>query len=163
MIEYFIQLANSMKELNNYCGVMQVVSGLRITAVRRLKKTWKSVSSSNMQLWEKLQSIVSTDQNYNNLRNILQNCKLPALPYLGIFLSDLFFVVDGNQNFISTDPNIINFKKLRMIRNILEKIFHFQYSPFCFTHSSAVQRFIFSVEVKDEAQLENISLFVEPK
>jgi hypothetical protein len=40
VVEGFIKLLKCLKELQNYNGVMAIVSGLNSASVRRLKKTW---------------------------------------------------------------------------------------------------------------------------
>ena len=38
---------------------------------------------------------------------------LPCVPYIGIYLSDLTFIEDGNPEFL--DENLINFQKQEVI------------------------------------------------
>ena len=69
---------------------------------------------------EKLQSLVSSDGRYRNLRDSLHRTDPPCIPYLGMYLSDLNFIEEGTPNF--TDNGLLNFAKMRMVCNTVRKI-----------------------------------------
>lgn len=62
---------------------------------------------------DKLQSIVSTDGRFRNLRDALHRCDPPCIPYLGMYLTDLSFIEEGTPDF--TDDGLLNFSKMRMV------------------------------------------------
>ena len=64
---------------------------------------------------EKLQSLVSSDGRFRNLRDSLHRTDPPCIPYLGMYLSDLTFIEEGTPNF--TDNGLLNFAKMRMVTN----------------------------------------------
>ena len=68
---------------------------------------------------EKLQSLVSSDGRYRNLRDSLHRTDPPCIPYLGMYLSDLTFIEEGTPNF--TDNGLLNFAKMRMVNLIFYK------------------------------------------
>jgi hypothetical protein len=63
---------------------------------------------------EKLQSLISSDGRFRNLRDSLHRTDPPCIPYLGMYLSDLTFIEEGTPNF--TDNGLLNFAKMRMVR-----------------------------------------------
>lgn len=63
---------------------------------------------------QKLQSSVSSDGRFRNLREVLRRSEPPCIPYLGMYLSDLSFIEEGTPNF--TDDGLLNFSKMRMVR-----------------------------------------------
>ena len=62
---------------------------------------------------EKLQTLVSSDGRFRNLRDALHRTDPPCIPYLGMYLSDLTFIEEGTPNF--TDNGLLNFAKMRMV------------------------------------------------
>ena len=65
---------------------------------------------------EKLQSLVSSDGRFPNLRGSVPRTDPPCIPYLGMYLSDLTFIEEGTPNF--TDNGLLNFAKMRMVCNL---------------------------------------------
>lgn len=41
------------------------------------------------------------------------SCNPPAVPYLGMYLTDLAFIEEGTPNF--TEEGLVNFSKMRMV------------------------------------------------
>ncbi len=62
---------------------------------------------------DKLQTLVSSDGRFRNLRDALHRTDPPCIPYLGMYLSDLTFIEEGTPNF--TDNGLLNFAKMRMV------------------------------------------------
>lgn len=62
---------------------------------------------------DKLQTLVSTDGRFRNMREALHRCDPPCIPYLGMYLTDLSFIEEGTPNF--TDDGLLNFSKMRMV------------------------------------------------
>ena len=92
-IIFFINLARELQKLNNYDLVMSVVGGLNNHLVQRLRKTWKSVDSSYMLIFNELNEITSVKSNYQNYRNLIVNLKANNqrfLPILCMLFDQLF-------------------------------------------------------------------------
>lgn len=70
-------------------------------------------NSQTRQTIDKLQSIVSTDGRFRNLRDALHRCDPPCIPYLGMYLTDLSFIEEGTPDF--TEDGLLNFSKMRMV------------------------------------------------
>ena len=49
-----------------------------------------------------VQDTVSPKGQYSNYRKSLKELSRPAIPFLGVYLTDLTFIELGNQDFIST-------------------------------------------------------------
>lgn len=62
---------------------------------------------------DKLQTLVSTDGRFRNMREALHRCDPPCIPYLGMYLTDLSFIEEGTPNF--SDEGLLNFSKMRMV------------------------------------------------
>ena len=61
-----------------------------------------------------MQSIVSADGRFRNLRDSLHRCDPPCIPYLGMYLTDLSFIEEGTPDF--TEDGLLNFSKMRMVK-----------------------------------------------
>ena len=77
--------------------------------------------------------MAACDRNYAIYRSRLKSVNLPALPYVGLFLSDLTFVHVGNKptrmSNIDSTRELINFDKYNKLRNIVKEFLKFQ-EPF---------------------------------
>ncbi len=58
----------------------------------------------------------------------------PCLPYLGIFLSDLTFIEEGNKDTIIAGDGhgLINFEKRRKVAQVISRLQQYQRTPFGF-------------------------------
>uniref|UniRef100_A0A8C0NWZ6 Ras protein specific guanine nucleotide releasing factor 2 n=1 Tax=Canis lupus familiaris TaxID=9615 RepID=A0A8C0NWZ6_CANLF len=112
-IEKWVAVADICRCLHNYNGVLEITSALNRSAIYRLKRTWAKVSKQTKALMDKLQKTVSSEGRFKNLRETLKNCNPPAVPYLGMYLTDLAFIEEGTPNF--TEEGLVNFSKMRMV------------------------------------------------
>lgn len=64
----------------------------------------------------------------------------PCNPYIGMYLSDLTFIDEGNPSTIKSD--MINFSKFRLIARILERLQSFQENLFPFDPVDFVQDYL---------------------
>lgn len=92
IVTHFIKLGKRLLDLNNLHSLFAVTSALKSASVHRLDKTWSYVSKKERQAFEKLANIFCEDNNWSNLREIIDKLKLPCIPYLGIYLTDLVFI-----------------------------------------------------------------------
>lgn len=92
IVTHFIKLGKRLLDLNNLHSLFAVTSALKSASVHRLDKTWSHVAKKDRQAFEKLAGIFSEDNNWANLREIIDKLRLPCIPYLGIYLTDLVFI-----------------------------------------------------------------------
>ena len=109
-----------LRILKNFNASMEVIAGLQSASASRLKKTWALVPKDKLKLFEELTDLLSPTSNYSTLRNhIHKGISPPVIPYLGVYLSDLTFLEDGNPDF---SGNLINFDKRRRIATVINEI-----------------------------------------
>lgn len=111
-------VARYCKRLQNFNGLMEILSGVNSSAVRKVKSIWAALSAKEMAMYEELNQLMDPSSNYQKYREYLSECAKPCLPYFGtkvcsfwyfiififyvfsppsgIFLTDLTFVDDGN-------------------------------------------------------------------
>lgn len=136
IITHFIKLGKRLLDLNNLHSLFSVTSALKSASVHRLDKTWSCVAKKDRQAFEKLADIFKEDNNWANLREICDKLKLPTIPYLGVYLTDLIYIDLAHP----CTKNSIAEPEQREIRmnNILRVISIYQNSDY--SHIPVVER-----------------------
>ncbi|KAJ2890319.1 hypothetical protein GGI21_006212 [Coemansia aciculifera] len=65
----------------------------------RLKQTWALLPKKFNIMCKRLHEAMDPDHNYANYRAILRRSQPPLLPFLGLYLTDLTFLEDGNPTY----------------------------------------------------------------
>ncbi|KAL9119855.1 MAG: hypothetical protein Q9187_003591 [Circinaria calcarea] len=133
LIKHWVKVANKCLELNNYDSLMAIICSLNSTTITRLKRTWDMVSVKTKSTLENLKCIVEVSRNYAILRQRLQNHVPPCLPFVGMYLTDLTFVDNGNHNTRQLvgeggeeSVSVINFDKHMKTARIISELQRFQ-------------------------------------
>jgi son of sevenless-like protein len=145
----------------NYNGLLELVGGLNNPSVMRLNQTWKTLNKKYIDLLEKLKLIVSPEHNWKNYRPLMQNEAPPLVPYIGLFLSDLTFINDGNPTKVD---GLINWKKMRKLSAILGQIQRAQQSQYSNIQPDPDSQQFLRQElfILDDKELFNRSRVLEP-
>lgn len=157
-----IDIAVHLKALNNFNGIMEVLAGLRSSSVHRLKKTWALLHKDKLKAFEELLDLMSPDGNYTKFRKFLHSqISPPCIPYLGVYLTDLTFLEDGNPDNVA---ELINFDKRRRVAAVIKEIKQYQQEPYCLHVVPIIRGFLLaSGEYVDENSCYTLSLAVEPR
>ena len=100
---------------------------------------------------------------YRNYRAALEQVPSDqaAVPYLGVVLTDLTFIEEGNPNRID---NLIHFAKQRLVYTVIASVLRFQNKARpAATRNEMVQSFLKNMTVYDEKTLYAKSLEIEPR
>ncbi|XP_041064520.1 ras-specific guanine nucleotide-releasing factor RalGPS2 isoform X5 [Carcharodon carcharias] len=126
VLSHYVKTAKKLYELNNLHALMAVVSGLQSAPIFRLTKTWALLSRKDKTTFEKLEYLVSKEDNYKRLRDYVTSLKMtPCIPYLGIYLSDLTYI---DSAYPSTHSIIESEQRSNLMNNILRIISDLQQS-----------------------------------
>ena len=91
-------LAAACREINSFNAVQEIVAALNSASVYRLKLTWGQLKGKTEELWRRTQESLSKEANWKKFREVLAQCDPPCIPYLGVYLTDLTFIEDGNKD-----------------------------------------------------------------
>ncbi|MCJ1473214.1 hypothetical protein MMC13_001865 [Lambiella insularis] len=135
LIKRWVKIATKCLELNNYECVMEIHASLTNTAIYRLAKTWDQVPPKSKAALVNLTDVLGPDRNFSRLRQRLREHTDTCVPFLGMYLTDLKMVHDGNpalrqlpgtgQSF-DNPIQIINFDKHMKTAKIISEIQQFQ-------------------------------------
>ncbi|KAH3759619.1 Ras guanine nucleotide exchange factor [Pelomyxa schiedti] len=132
ILHRLILTADACFHLRNYNAVMEIMSALHNSALHRLKSSWELLPGTTWDLYDKYTQLFDPKGNFQPYRDTLKFAVPPCIPYLGVFLTDVVFVCDGNPNFVP-DTTLINFVKYRNLSNVIKAIQQFQMQPHSFT------------------------------
>jgi hypothetical protein len=129
----FINIAKHIYKLNNFNTLLAIISGMQNAGVHRLKFTKDGLDRRTVEDYDFLMAKMSSDRSYRAYREHILSCSPPCTPYLGIYLTDLTFVEDGNPDFLKskrTGRDLINWTKRRFVHNVISEIQTYQYKPY---------------------------------
>ena len=73
---------------------------------------------------------VDPDKNFTAYRDQLARLNPPSVPFLGVYLTFLTFIEDGNPNFLSGERKLINFGKRMKSAGVLREMQTYQTVPY---------------------------------
>lgn len=191
ILKQWIKIAEKCNEYQNFNSLMAITSALQSVNILRLKKTWDLVSPKYIQIFSDLKSVVAMDKNYATYRGLLRKHEIPCVPYLGLYLTDLTFVMEGNPvhrplfvdrnsptkilppgqnpNAIKTDIQVINFDRYERTVKIIGEVQIFQV-PYRMIGSPELQAWLkvtmsraYHQSTRDHNILWRRSCIIEPK
>uniref|UniRef100_A0A7S4PFG4 Ras-GEF domain-containing protein n=1 Tax=Paramoeba aestuarina TaxID=180227 RepID=A0A7S4PFG4_9EUKA len=160
-LKKFIDLMEALQALNNFNGMMEVLSGVNSSSVRRMKKTFSSLDAEYTKKFDKIEFLLSHKLSYKEYRHHLHNINPPCVPYMGVYLTDLTFLMDGNPD--NVDGGLINFKKRRLIAEVIEEIHQYQVGYLKNESVACIQTWMAQLPNMDDDSMYRWSKRVEPK
>lgn len=156
----FLRLADILRKMNNFNTMVAVVAGINASAVHRLKWTKEEVMKGIWPQFAECERLMSNEGSYKTYRGALFQARPPCLPYLGVYLTDLTFIEDGNPDYVN---ELINFSKRSLIYTVIAKIQQFQLLPYNFYPIHQIWEYIKRFPSMEEAELYSTSLKIEPR
>jgi len=162
LIQKFIAIAQKLRELNNYHDLMAVLAALSSGPVGRLKQTWQEVDKKQVSALHQLQELMHFKSSYKNYRSALRSTKPPAIPYIGMYLTDLTFIEEGGPNHIE---HRVHFLKKAKVAEVIQEFMLYQKQP----HAASIPRntkiiaWIMSWNPLSEEEAQKLSLKLESR
>nr|KAJ3412401.1 hypothetical protein HK105_002366 [Polyrhizophydium stewartii] len=165
IVKFFIKVAEYCLSMSNFNSLMAINTGLNSSTITRMRRTWDLLSAKHKSAFENMKRITNHQRNFAEYRTVLRRVQLPALPFLGLFLTDLTFTDDGNPD-RRNDGRLINFDKYAKTARIVQEVQRFQ-MPFVFVDVGEIQDYLIAAIEhegrRDAQELYEISLAFEPR
>lgn len=137
LIKQWAKIGMALLELNNYDSIMAIMCTINSSVIQRLKRTWDVVNKKTKARLDELDKLCDMSKNYSVLRRRLDAPTAPCLPFLGVYLTDLTFVIAGNPkrrelpgsaSETGEVVSVINFDMYMRISKIVSHLQKFQVS-----------------------------------
>ena len=167
VIEKFIDIANELKNLNNFNDCMSITSGLGQMILSKLTKSWKKVSSKEITLFHKIKRLLNFQDNYKNIREEIAKClkdEKPFVPFLGYYTKRICFLEESGK-YVKDKSALINVDKIAQVEQILNEFYEMNKSKYNFDIKEEIKNklsILQCLQPLTEAELENIGGLIEP-
>ncbi|KAJ7069680.1 ras guanine nucleotide exchange factor domain-containing protein [Mycena amicta] len=171
LIKFFIKVADRCTSLNNFSTPRAILAALDSSTISRLHQTWLGLPQKNKSQLESLRRLADHSRNYREYRSKLRNTAPPAVPFLGLYLTDVTFCREGNPSHraspLNPDKKLINFNKYHKLARIVQDMqrFQVQYPLKCIQEVQEYLQGAFQMS-KHHGDLQDLyrrSLLVEPR
>ncbi|KAJ3919614.1 ras guanine nucleotide exchange factor domain-containing protein [Lentinula edodes] len=171
LVKFFIKVADRCVGLHNYSTFRSLLAALDSSTISRLHQTWMGLPQKTKTQLESLRRLADHGRNYHEYRTKLRNTAPPAVPFLGLYLTDVTFCREGNPSHrnspLNPDKKLLNFNKYHKLARIVQDMQRFQV-PYQLKDIPEAQEYLAQVfqasQRKGDLQdLYRRSLLVEPK
>lgn len=171
LVKFFVKLSDRCVVLQNYSTSRSILAALDSSTIARLRQTWAGLPQKYKLQMEALRKLADHCRNYHEYRSRLRNTSPPAVPFLGLYLTDVTFCREGNPSHRPSPRNpakkLINFNKYHKLARIVQDMQRFQL-PYPLKAIPEVQAYLNVAfeRARHHGDLQDLyrrSLLVEPK
>ncbi|KAH8825070.1 ras GEF [Flagelloscypha sp. PMI_526] len=139
-VKHLISIADRCRTMNNFSTMIAITSGLNTPPIRRLKRTWEQVNQKVMAMFTACEMTIDSSKNFAKYRQLMATITPPCVPFIGVFLTTLQFIQDGNKDNLPGD--LVNFKKRQKASEVISDIQRWQQQSFNFQPIPSIQSFL---------------------
>merc|ERR1711991_1035583 len=156
-----VEIAYVLQRLQNFNSLVSVMSALNNSAVHRLKHTFEGLSEDSKRQLEELRTATKVESNRKNLRNALAQAQGPAIPFIGVTLTDITFMDDANASFVR---NLVNVSKFGKLHSMVSEVLSYQSNAYVdLDLNEQLHNFLLQLPHNSEDELFKLSLLREPR
>lgn len=125
-IKKLIDLAACSLEIHDYHSLLNIISTLNTASMSKIKNAWNLLPPKYNKKWEDICSVMNPLGNWKYYRALLQDMQRSYVPFLGVLLTDLLMVDQGNDTYLNENHDKINVTKLQLIYSSLFHLMNFK-------------------------------------
>ncbi|KAG8862412.1 hypothetical protein FRB96_001482 [Tulasnella sp. 330] len=165
IIRHFIMVAERCREINNFSTMAALIAGLNSPPIRRLKRSWEPLQARSHAQLDDVEKTLDSGKNFTGYRQLLATVNPPCIPFLGVYLTVLTFIQDGNKDVLVKEGNLINFNKRQKAAEVIREIKKYQSKPYNLLEIPSIQTFLESslAALENAPDFWEISMQLEPR
>lgn len=141
VLKFFVRLGSASIVLQNYNLLMAIQNAFNSATIFRLKRTWRALPTKFASAAENQRRLMDHHRNFSAYRSKLRTSVGPAIPFLGIVLTDETFCCAGNP---ANREEMINMVRYLKIGRIMSDMQHFQ-QPYNLIAVDEIQSFVWTL------------------
>uniref|UniRef100_A0A6B2LAW8 Ras-GEF domain-containing protein n=1 Tax=Arcella intermedia TaxID=1963864 RepID=A0A6B2LAW8_9EUKA len=163
-LKHMIKVIHECVGLRNFGSAMSLLAAITSSPIYRLKHTWAKFSSKHPKsyhLHQQQTELLTPTNSYARLREKCDSFNGPQLVYLGMYLTDLTFLEDGNLTYLT--PGVWNFAKIESIAAVLKNFMKIRKFRFNFSEVPVIKNFLLDLKTMTDREHYQRSLEIEPR
>ncbi|KAH3732796.1 Ras guanine nucleotide exchange factor [Pelomyxa schiedti] len=161
MLLKLVDIAQKFKKLNNYHTLMSFIVGFSNSSITRLKTLMATIDKARAKSLKSLESLMDPSGSFRNYRQELSSTNAEiSLPFIGVVLSDLTFIEEGNPDQLE---GMINFEKRALVHKAITAITVRLNQTYTFPIQEPLHTFLLELPALSDKLLYQISLIREPR
>ncbi|EGT43548.1 CBN-SOS-1 protein [Caenorhabditis brenneri] len=189
MFNRVLEVMSVFEELHNFTGLVAFYSALNSSCIFRLKWCWERLDSEKQKCFDRFNTLC--ERRWHEMQKRLSSINPPCIPFFGHYLSNIYFLEQGNSTFVNKQPagskqkddvkssesdnkqfkQLVSFLKCRKISDVIREIQIYQNERYSLTLEPTIRQFFESINPKNDfksnEELEDYlyqkSLEIQPK